>query len=224
MKIFKKIKNIFINIWPLFIPFLILFGIIFYLVYNSYLKRVIVTPFDKIKINKCYYCNNFIIFKRNKYDDIGKCSDRCEEVNNFSNCMNRYERALIVKTTDPNYQLFKLKYDFLKSEGKNFDKFYKWYLQYSGQKFYRYVKTCTIIEDIPVYQIGSKSTYHTYGAYANTYTTKYYKEIIGYIKKPVIKKEITYKDPKDTGYVREECDVFEYYLNYVLTNKEMENE
>lgn len=183
-----------------------LFGIS-YLIYYCVFYQVNLLPTDVICIAKCSDCNNLIISK-SEINHTCKWSAPCKRFKGFKYL------AKVVTPNDPNYHLFKLKYEFYNKHGKNFDKFYEWYLVNKDKQFYKYVKNYITIEDRPEYETRYRSVSRHIGL-SYSIQRMPYSVIIGWKQVPIQNEDIKYEDPNDSKYKKVECDIFEYYTQAI---------
>jgi len=183
-----------------------LFGI-GYAIY--YIKFYQVNPLstETICIAKCSTCNNLIISK----SDVNctcKWSEPCEQFKGYKYL------AKVVTPTDPNYSLYKLKFEYYNKHGKDFNKFYEWYKVNKDKQFYKYIKYYTTIEDRPEYETRYRSVSRRIGL-SYTIQRMPYSVIIGWKQVPIQKEDIKYEDPNNSEYKKIECDIFEYYAQTI---------
>ena len=177
------------------------------IIYYFVFYQVKILPTDKICIAKCSSCDNLIVSKSEE-NCTCKWSAPCERFKGFKYL------AKVITPNDPNYSLYKLKYDFYQRHGKNFDKFYEWYKVNKDKKFYKYIKHYITIEDRPVYETRYRSVSRHIGL-SYTIQRMPYSVIVGWKQVPIQNKSVKYKDPKDTNYKKVECDIFEYYTQII---------
>ena len=175
-----------------------------YGIYYFTFYQVKLSPKDPVCIAKCSTCDNLIV-SRSEKDSTCKWSDPCERFRGYKYL------AKVVTPKDNTYCLYKLKYEFYSRSGKNFDKFYEWYKIHKDEKFYKYVKHYTAIEDHPVYETRYRTVTRHIGLTTSTQRLPY-SVIVGWKQVPVRREAVVYEDPKDAEYTREDCDVFEYYV------------
>lgn len=178
-----------------------------YIIYYCIFYQVNPLPTDTIYVAKCSTCDNLIVSKSDK-NCTCKWSAPCEQFKGYKYL------AKVVTSTDPNYSLYKLKFEYYNKHGKDFNKFYKWYKVNKNKQFYKYIKHYTTIEDRPEYKTRYRSVSRRIGL-SYTIQRMPYSVIVGWKQVPIQKEDIKYKDPKDFKYKKIECDIFEYYTQTI---------
>lgn len=160
---------------------------------------------DTVCIIKCCNCSNLIISKAETNSACYSIVD-CEYWRRYPN------KGKIISPDNVDYEIFKIKFEFYKLGGEDFDKFISWYEENKDKEYFKYVKKYVVLVDEPIYETRRRSYTRSTGKFVYHGYMPYH-VIVGYKQVPKDKYDVKYIDPQNKEYIKQPCSVFEYYVN-----------